>query len=268
MCHLYYGESLRPFLTKYVEVKVTDSRWFCHFFISSYDLWRGLDTLKTKEISCDYSLEKGDKSPRSDGYDMSAFIKNAPVPQPHVTTAVLEPVKTTTPGHVTGSEPKTSSPEPTTTILMSGTQNMAISAEPAPNSTLKDDVLKTVQQPTSVRWVWKLVVLLTVCGVTVGSVLLVLSVLCTKQAPANSNHTKSQDSNLDAVDPQNPTSSNMAASGSACYSLITSAPAIKGTSMIDRKELKREVQYDSSTYHLYATIQDDPLPASVVDSYL
>ncbi|XP_055083457.1 uncharacterized protein LOC117382091 [Periophthalmus magnuspinnatus] len=110
MCHLYYGESLRPFLTKNAEVKMTDSRRLCYISTSLDALWRDLTTLKSKEISCDDRLENGDKSPRSDGYDMSAFIKNTPVPQPHVTTAVLEPVKTTTPGHVTGSEPKTSSP--------------------------------------------------------------------------------------------------------------------------------------------------------------
>ncbi|KAK7879205.1 hypothetical protein WMY93_034012 [Mugilogobius chulae] len=87
-CFLYFGESLHS-ISKALSGRMDKHKQtvlqIFHLFGRFAKIFRFCEV---KEISCDYSLENGHKSSRSDGYDMRAFIKTTPVPQTHVTTAV------------------------------------------------------------------------------------------------------------------------------------------------------------------------------------
>uniref|UniRef100_A0AAV2JK05 Uncharacterized protein n=1 Tax=Knipowitschia caucasica TaxID=637954 RepID=A0AAV2JK05_KNICA len=146
--------------------------------------------------------------------------------------------------------------------------------------------------------VWRLLLLLCVCGVILGGVILVLTLICTNAAHgAKSHHNKSsrelnlqhleeetqishqrleqdvdssapairQDADSEAANAQIPNSSESLTS--AAYSLITSAPAVeaKADSQVVGKNMVRR---QSSVYHFYCTIPDKPPPQTMDYSYV
>nr|XP_023998888.1 uncharacterized protein LOC112076280 [Salvelinus alpinus] len=74
-CNLYVGEqSKRLFRAHVWKKKHTDSKcWFCQFSVDENDLIRSLQSVRSKEVSCDYSVSSGPNSlsPRSDGYSFT-----------------------------------------------------------------------------------------------------------------------------------------------------------------------------------------------------
>ncbi|CAB1354108.1 unnamed protein product, partial [Coregonus sp. 'balchen'] len=83
-CNLYVGEESQPsFTTKIKKRKAASAsnQWFCQFSVSESDLVSGLQSVRRKEVSCDYrvSSEPNSLSPRSDGYRFTDL------PQPSLT---------------------------------------------------------------------------------------------------------------------------------------------------------------------------------------
>ncbi|CAB1354119.1 unnamed protein product, partial [Coregonus sp. 'balchen'] len=70
-CNLYVGEQSQYFIRAPIRKKKhTDSKgWFCQFFVAESDLIRRLQSVRRKEVSCDYRVSSGPNSlsPRSDG---------------------------------------------------------------------------------------------------------------------------------------------------------------------------------------------------------
>ncbi|KAK6319545.1 hypothetical protein J4Q44_G00107560 [Coregonus suidteri] len=72
-CNLYVGEQSQYFIRAPIRKKKhTDSQgWFCQFFVAKSDLIRRLQSVRRKEVSCDYRVSSGPNSlsPRSDGFN-------------------------------------------------------------------------------------------------------------------------------------------------------------------------------------------------------
>ncbi|KAK7879777.1 hypothetical protein WMY93_033556 [Mugilogobius chulae] len=128
-------------------------------------------------------------------------------------------------------------------------------------------LMMTEAQNILVKPVWWLVVLLAVCGLSVGSVL--LSVLRAKRAHGtNTTYNVPQDTDPNTVNAQVPDSCVMPLE-SDFYSLISSASPIEGMSgfeMVDQEQRQSDDQQERDMNHLYATIPDDSNPESVVYS--
>ncbi|KAM9536710.1 uncharacterized protein ACWYII_040548 [Salvelinus alpinus] len=81
-CNLYVGEqSKRLFRAHVWKKKHTDSKcWFCQFSVDENDLIRSLQSVRSKEVSCDYSVSSGPNSlsPRSDGYSFTVGLTPGP----------------------------------------------------------------------------------------------------------------------------------------------------------------------------------------------
>ncbi|XP_045567959.1 uncharacterized protein [Salmo salar] len=74
-CNLYVGEqSKRIFRAHIRKTKHTDSKcWFCQFAVAESDLIRRLQSVRSKEVSCDYGVSSGPNSlsQRSDAYNFT-----------------------------------------------------------------------------------------------------------------------------------------------------------------------------------------------------
>lgn len=281
-CNLYFGESPQPYQTLSRLKSSSTNRLFCQFIFSVRDFLTNLSTVQTKDISCDYTSESGHGalSPRSDGYNLRNLMNTLETNQTHVTTALLDSVMTTNTEtrRTTGSETETTSSDLDSTnrpvTSSTGAAKTPLTPVPRHKTTLKDSVVKkTPLQPESGNssstnkpssslnshktLIWKLVILMSICGVTLGSVMLVMAFFCTKQTKRNSYVKRSQGNSTDDMDTQGLNSNGMPVTGEA-YSLITSVPAAAGCST-GSVTVNRNVDVnESNPYHLYATISDEP----------
>ncbi|XP_042155478.1 mucin-2 isoform X2 [Oncorhynchus tshawytscha] len=78
-CNLYVGEESQPsFTAKIMKRKATSAskQWFCQFTPKHSDLISRLQSVRRKEVSCDYRLSSGPNSlsPRSDGYSFTDLV--------------------------------------------------------------------------------------------------------------------------------------------------------------------------------------------------
>ncbi|XP_045547431.1 mucin-12-like isoform X17 [Salmo salar] len=78
-CNLYVGEESQPsFTAKIKKRKATSAprEEFCQFTPKHSDLISGLQSVRSKEVSCDYGVSSGPNSlsPRSDGYSFADLV--------------------------------------------------------------------------------------------------------------------------------------------------------------------------------------------------
>ncbi|XP_045547449.1 uncharacterized protein isoform X1 [Salmo salar] len=78
-CNLYVGEESQPsFTAKIKKRKATSAagEQFCQFTPNHSDLISGLQSVRSKEVSCDYRVSSGPNSlsPRSDGYSFTDLV--------------------------------------------------------------------------------------------------------------------------------------------------------------------------------------------------
>ncbi|XP_042180606.1 uncharacterized protein LOC112254881 isoform X8 [Oncorhynchus tshawytscha] len=77
-CNLYIGEKNKPFLKTQICKKKTqkNNQWYCTFSVTEDDLIRHLQSVRSKEVSCDYRVSSGPNSlsPRSDGYSFTVLL--------------------------------------------------------------------------------------------------------------------------------------------------------------------------------------------------
>ncbi|XP_035616409.1 uncharacterized protein LOC118374142 isoform X2 [Oncorhynchus keta] len=78
-CNLYIGEKNKPFLKTQIWKKKTQKtkQWYCTFSVTEDDLIRHLQSVRSKEVSCDYRVSSGPNSlsPRSDGYSFTDLVE-------------------------------------------------------------------------------------------------------------------------------------------------------------------------------------------------
>ncbi|XP_029631911.1 uncharacterized protein LOC115208189 isoform X2 [Salmo trutta] len=81
-CNLYVGEQSKRLIRAHIwKKKHTDSKcWFCQFSVEENDLFRSLQSVRRKEVSCDYRVSSGPNSlsPRSDGYNFTVGLTPGP----------------------------------------------------------------------------------------------------------------------------------------------------------------------------------------------
>ncbi|XP_064823235.1 mucin-2-like [Oncorhynchus masou masou] len=78
-CNLYIGEKNKPFLKTRIWKKKTRKakQWYCTFSVTEDDLIRHLQSVRSKEVSCDYRVSSGPNSlsPCSDGYSFTDLVE-------------------------------------------------------------------------------------------------------------------------------------------------------------------------------------------------
>ncbi|XP_071782019.2 uncharacterized protein LOC139932211 [Centroberyx gerrardi] len=129
----------------------------------------------------------------------------------------------------------------------------------------------TPVSPASEKQIWKLVVVVTGCGVTVGVILLGLVLICTRRRTGKfvSKRPKAKvddDLTRDCMNMGSLNSGGVSPGGNGgTYSLITSVPANvfpTGSAKVNRPEPQNE---DSDTYHVYCTISEEPAASAQKD---
>ncbi|XP_045569155.1 uncharacterized protein [Salmo salar] len=78
-CNLYVGEESQPSFTAKIKKRQSTSaprQEFCQFTPNHSDLISGLQSVRSKEVSCDYRVSSGPNSlsPRSDGYSFTDLV--------------------------------------------------------------------------------------------------------------------------------------------------------------------------------------------------
>ncbi|XP_038826888.1 uncharacterized protein LOC120026136 [Salvelinus namaycush] len=78
-CNLYVGEESQPSFTAKIKRRKAPSasgQQFCQFTPKHSDLISGLQSVRSKEVSCDYRVSSGPNSlsPRSDGYSLAHLV--------------------------------------------------------------------------------------------------------------------------------------------------------------------------------------------------
>ncbi|XP_023993582.1 uncharacterized protein [Salvelinus sp. IW2-2015] len=77
-CNLYVGEESQPSFTAKIwkEKSKGSKQWFCRFTVTESDLVSRLQSVRSKEVSCDYRVNSGPNSlsPRSDGYSFTHLV--------------------------------------------------------------------------------------------------------------------------------------------------------------------------------------------------
>ncbi|XP_029544005.1 mucin-2-like [Oncorhynchus nerka] len=78
-CNLYIGEKNKPFWKTRIWKKKTQKtkQWYCTFSVTEDDLIRHLQSVRSKEVSCDYRVSSGPNflSPRSDVYSFTDLVE-------------------------------------------------------------------------------------------------------------------------------------------------------------------------------------------------
>ncbi|XP_045547986.1 uncharacterized protein isoform X1 [Salmo salar] len=78
-CNLYVGEESQPSFTAKIKKRQSTSaprQEFCQFTPNHSDLISGLQSVRSKDVSCDYRVSSGPNSlsPRSDGYNFTDLV--------------------------------------------------------------------------------------------------------------------------------------------------------------------------------------------------
>ncbi|XP_071376804.1 mucin-17-like [Centroberyx affinis] len=129
----------------------------------------------------------------------------------------------------------------------------------------------TPVNPASEKQIWKLVVVVAGCGVTVGVILLGLALVCTRRGTGKfvSKRPKAKvddDLTRDCMNMGSLNSGGVSPAGNGgTYSLITSVPDNvfpTGSVKVTRPQPQNE---DSDTYHVYCTISEEPAASAQKD---
>eukprot|EP00063_Salmo_salar_P012908 XP_013987743.1 PREDICTED: uncharacterized protein LOC106565322 isoform X1 [Salmo salar] len=145
-CNLYVGEQSKHLIKAHIwKTKHTDSKcWFCQFSVEENDLFRSLQSVRSREVSCDYRVSSGPNSlsPRSDGYNFTVGM----TPGPRCT---LPPSTTVSPTEVS-TVTSTLTPDTTVTATSSLTSPLTSSTAVNPTSAVST-VTSTLTPDITVR---------------------------------------------------------------------------------------------------------------------
>ncbi|XP_042155482.1 mucin-3A isoform X7 [Oncorhynchus tshawytscha] len=284
-CNLYVGEESQPsFTAKIMKRKATSAskQWFCQFTPKHSDLISRLQSVRRKEVSCDYRLSSGPNSlsPRSDGYSFTVSLTPGP-------RSTLPPSTTASPTEDTTVTPSTSLTSPLTpsravnpssdpmmcfasgsTVCSTLTTDTPASPTERGQSSTESEVESNSQESILLGQLWQAAVGVA-SGMGVFLVGLTAVCLCRRTKKTNSQRpTARQDDHrqYDLVSMGAVSSGVMVDSGDAGNdSQITSVLSMfmpSGPVDVDTQAFANE---HSDTYHIYSSIPDRPASSAQSD---
>ncbi|CAJ1052105.1 uncharacterized protein si:ch211-11c3.9 [Xyrichtys novacula] len=204
-CNLYFGEASHPVKTANIlrgTTTITKSS-MCQFTVTIPELLSGLCSGHQSDASCDYTLESGSNSlsPRSDGYSLTNIVKEESCTTPTMSKSTESTGRTTRDPttvppaqHTTGQTTRAPTTIPPAQHTK-GTSPQSSRLPTSPVSNTGDDVSTlqaSVKPPSGERRIWKFVAVAAGCGATVGVMLLVSAILCSKRRAGSENVNRRQ----------------------------------------------------------------------------
>ncbi|XP_035634327.1 uncharacterized protein LOC118388877 isoform X2 [Oncorhynchus keta] len=250
-CNLYVGEESQPsFTAKIMKRKATSAsgQQFCQFTPKHSDLISRLQSVRRKEVSCDYRLSSGPNSlsPRSDGYSFTVGLTPGPL-------STLPPSMTASPTEDTTVRPTTSLTSP---LTPSTAVNPTSGGQSSTESVLEVQLWQTAVCMAS--------------GVGVFLMGLTAVYLCRRTKKTNSQRpTARQDdhSQCDLVMGAMSSAGMLDSRDAGIYSLITSVPSTFLPSGPFEENGKSSENDNSDMYHVYSSIPDRPTTSAQPDGF-
>ncbi|XP_045547972.1 uncharacterized protein isoform X2 [Salmo salar] len=287
-CNLYVGEESQPSFTAKIKKRKANSASgepFCQFTPNHSDLISRLQSVRSKEVSCDYKVSSGPNSlsPRSDGYTFTDLVGvhiSDPTTIQTPSTAVgmtpgprstLPPSKTVSPTEVstvtsTFTPETTVTPTTRSTVCCTFTTDTPASTNERVQSSTESDVESNSQESILVGQLWQAAV---ASGVGVLLVGLTAVCLCRRTKKTNSQRpTARQDDHrqYELVSMGAVSRGIMVDSGDAGIdSQITSVLSTftpSGNVDVDTQAFANK---HSDTYHVYSSIPDRPATSAQPD---
>ncbi|XP_031690251.1 mucin-2-like isoform X3 [Oncorhynchus kisutch] len=295
-CNLYVGEESQPsFTAKIKKRKATSAskQWFCQFTPKHSDLISRLQSVRRKEVSCDYRLSSGPNSlsPRSDGHSFTDLVgvhisDPTTIQTPSIAVSLTPGPRSTLPPSTTASPTEDTTLTPTTSLTSPLTPSRAVN--PSSGSTVcctlttdtpasptergqtstESEVESNSQESILLGQLWQAAVGVA-SGVGVFLVGLTAVCLCRKTKKTNSQRpTARQDDHrqYDLVSMGAVSSGVMVDSGDAGNdSQITSVLSMfmpSGPIDVDSQAFANK---HSDTYHVYSSIPDRPATSAQPD---
>ncbi|KAM9535910.1 uncharacterized protein ACWYII_040162 [Salvelinus alpinus] len=135
-CNLYVGEESQPSFTAEIKKRKATSasiQWFCQFFPNNSDLISRLQSVRSKEVSCDYRVSSGPNSlsPRSDGYSFTDLVgvhisDPTTIQTPSIAVGLTPGPRSTLPPSTTVSPTEDTTVTPTTSLTSPLTPSTAV----------------------------------------------------------------------------------------------------------------------------------------------
>ncbi|XP_024268511.2 mucin-3A isoform X4 [Oncorhynchus tshawytscha] len=295
-CNLYVGEESQPsFTAKIMKRKATSAskQWFCQFTPKHSDLISRLQSVRRKEVSCDYRLSSGPNSlsPRSDGYSFTDLVgvhisDSTTIQTPSIAVSLTPGPRSTLPPSTTASPTEDTTVTPSTSLTSPLTPSRAVNpssgstvcstlttdtpASPTERgqSSTESEVESNSQESILLGQLWQAAVGVA-SGMGVFLVGLTAVCLCRRTKKTNSQRpTARQDDHrqYDLVSMGAVSSGVMVDSGDAGNdSQITSVLSMfmpSGPVDVDTQAFANE---HSDTYHIYSSIPDRPASSAQSD---
>ncbi|XP_042155479.1 mucin-3A isoform X3 [Oncorhynchus tshawytscha] len=303
-CNLYVGEESQPsFTAKIMKRKATSAskQWFCQFTPKHSDLISRLQSVRRKEVSCDYRLSSGPNSlsPRSDGYSFTDLVgvhisDSTTIQTPSIAVSLTPGPRSTLPPSTTASPTEDTTVTPSTSLTSPLTPSRAVNPSSDPmmcfasgstvcstlttdtpasptergQSSTESEVESNSQESILLGQLWQAAVGVA-SGMGVFLVGLTAVCLCRRTKKTNSQRpTARQDDHrqYDLVSMGAVSSGVMVDSGDAGNdSQITSVLSMfmpSGPVDVDTQAFANE---HSDTYHIYSSIPDRPASSAQSD---
>ncbi|XP_031690266.1 uncharacterized protein LOC116375881 isoform X5 [Oncorhynchus kisutch] len=287
-CNLYVGEESQPsFTAKIKKRKATSAskQWFCQFTPKHSDLISRLQSVRRKEVSCDYRLSSGPNSlsPRSDGHSFTDLVgvhisDPTTIQTPSIAVSLTPGPRSTLPPSTTASPTEDTTLTPTTnpmicfasgsTVCCTLTTDTPASPTERGQTSTESEVESNSQESILLGQLWQAAVGVA-SGVGVFLVGLTAVCLCRKTKKTNSQRpTARQDDHrqYDLVSMGAVSSGVMVDSGDAGNdSQITSVLSMfmpSGPIDVDSQAFANK---HSDTYHVYSSIPDRPATSAQPD---
>nr|XP_046169048.1 uncharacterized protein LOC124004295 isoform X2 [Oncorhynchus gorbuscha] len=297
-CNLYVGEeSQLSFTAKIMKRKAISAsgQQFCQFTPKHSDLISRLQSVRRKEVSCDYRLSSGPNSlsPRSDGHSFTDLVgvhisDPTTIQTPSIAVGLTPGPLSTLPPSMTASptEGLTSPLTPSTAVNPtsgeSSTESVLVSTVTStltPDITVRPTTMQcfkgltsplapsTAVNPTSEVQLWQTAVCMA-SGVGVFLMGLTAVYLCRRTKKTNSQRpTARQDdhSQCDLVMGAMSSAGMLDSRDAGIYSLITSVPSTFLPSGPFEENGKSSENDNSDMYHVYSSIPDRPATSAQPD---
>ncbi|KAJ7999439.1 hypothetical protein DPEC_G00194450 [Dallia pectoralis] len=240
-CNLYVGDQKQRIVKSRIWKKKSKSnQWFCQFTVTEDDLIKHLQSVRRKEVKCDYRVSSGPNSvsPRSDGYNLTETGLTVS------STLTSDTPKSQTDGLTSSLTPSTAE-NPT-----SGGQTIA-----------KGFKNSNRQESNLVKLIW-LAAVGVGSGVGVFLVGLTAVSFCGKTKTNHSQRPQAQqDDHIQHTVLGDMSSGDLVESGNdGYYSVIATVPGMSSGSVPENGLSSEKENFD--TYHIYSSIPDRPATSS------
>ncbi|XP_029631966.1 uncharacterized protein LOC115208224 [Salmo trutta] len=273
-CNLYVGEESQPSFTAKIKNRKAASaagEQFCQFTPKHSDLISRLQSVRSKEVSCDYKVSSRPNSisPRSDGYNFAHLVGvhiTDPTTKPFPTglTSPLTPSTALNPTSVSSTVTSTLTPGITVRPITSLTSPLTPSTAVNPTSGGQSSTESVVETAVGI---WQGAV-----GVAsgVGVFLMGLTAVYlwrrTKKTLSQRPTARQDDhSQCDLVMGAVSSAGMLDLRDAGIYSLITTVPSTLSPSSHVEENGQSSEKDNSDTYHVYSSIPDRPATSAQPD---